>query len=70
MYIAAEILIAILAFFNNTFVVLAVCKFKHLRTRTYSLLACLAFADIGVALVAIPSAIILRIGKIVVGRPI
>nr|CAB3220197.1 adenosine receptor A2a [Phallusia mammillata] len=61
-YITAEILIAILAFFNNTFVIVAVCKYKHLRTRTYTLLACLAFADIGVALFAIPCAIILRIG--------
>ncbi|CAK8694769.1 adenosine receptor A2b-like [Clavelina lepadiformis] len=61
-YISIEALIAILTFVSNLLVLVAISKFRNLQTVTNYLIANLAVADIGVALFAIPSAIILRIG--------
>uniref|UniRef100_F6Y805 G-protein coupled receptors family 1 profile domain-containing protein n=2 Tax=Ciona intestinalis TaxID=7719 RepID=F6Y805_CIOIN len=61
-YIAAEIIIAVFALFSNLFVFIAIIRFKNLQTPTFCLLASLSVADISVALLAIPSAIVLRIG--------
>ena len=62
-YIVIEVLIAILALFNNGLVLVAIYKFKRLHTCTYWLIGSLAWADVGVAVLAIPSGIVLRLGK-------
>uniref|UniRef100_H2YAF3 G-protein coupled receptors family 1 profile domain-containing protein n=1 Tax=Ciona savignyi TaxID=51511 RepID=H2YAF3_CIOSA len=61
-YIVAEVVIAVIALLSNLFVLIAIVKFKNLQTSTYWLLASLSVADISVAIVGIPSAIVLRIG--------
>uniref|UniRef100_F6Y7X3 G-protein coupled receptors family 1 profile domain-containing protein n=1 Tax=Ciona intestinalis TaxID=7719 RepID=F6Y7X3_CIOIN len=67
-YIVAEVLIAVFALFSNLFVLIAIIKFKNLQTSTYWLLASLSVADISVAVLGIPSAIVLRIDKAAVDR--
>uniref|UniRef100_H2YAF2 G-protein coupled receptors family 1 profile domain-containing protein n=1 Tax=Ciona savignyi TaxID=51511 RepID=H2YAF2_CIOSA len=62
-YIVAEVVIAVIALLSNLFVLIAIVKFKNLQTSTYWLLASLSVADISVAIVGIPSAIVLRIGE-------
>ncbi|XP_002124676.2 adenosine receptor A1 [Ciona intestinalis] len=64
-YIVAEVLIAVFALFSNLFVLIAIIKFKNLQTSTYWLLASLSVADISVAVLGIPSAIVLRIGLVI-----
>jgi len=61
-YIAAEISIAILVFISNSLVLIAVFKFEYLHSVTHRLIASLAVADLLVAILGIPSAIMLRIG--------
>lgn len=64
-YIALEIVIAILSLVGNGLVLMAIWKFRTLRTPTNWLVASLAVADIAVAIFAIPSAILLRLGLFV-----
>ena len=59
----AEITIAILVLVSNTFVLVAVGKFEYLKSTTHRLIASLAVADLLVAILGIPSAILLRIGE-------
>nr|XP_039248983.1 muscarinic acetylcholine receptor M3-like [Styela clava] len=61
-YIAFEVCIALFAFVNNVLVIIALWKFQTLRTPTNWFVASLAVADIAVAIFAIPSAILLRLG--------
>uniref|UniRef100_H2YAF1 G-protein coupled receptors family 1 profile domain-containing protein n=1 Tax=Ciona savignyi TaxID=51511 RepID=H2YAF1_CIOSA len=63
-YIVAEVVIAVIALLSNLFVLIAIVKFKNLQTSTYWLLASLSVADISVAIVGIPSAIVLRIAAV------
>lgn len=63
-YVGLEVLISIIAFGGNSLVLAALWKFKSLRTPTNWFVLSLAVADIAVAVFAIPSAIILRVGEL------
>ncbi|XP_058478265.1 adenosine receptor A2b-like [Solea solea] len=62
-YIATELIVAVLAISGNTLVCLAVIRNKKLRTITNYFLVSLAVADILVGLVAIPCAVLTDLGK-------
>ncbi|XP_071319942.1 adenosine receptor A1-like [Trachinotus anak] len=63
LYIATELLIAVLAITGNFLVCLAVTRNKKLRTVTNYFLVSLAVADILVGLVAIPCAVLTDLGQ-------
>ncbi|KAM9334136.1 adenosine receptor A1-like [Symphorus nematophorus] len=62
-YIASELIIAVLAIVGNFLVCLAVTRNKKLRTVTNYFLVSLAVADILVGLVAIPCAVLTDLGQ-------
>ncbi|KAM7375196.1 hypothetical protein PAMA_014333 [Pampus argenteus] len=63
LYIATELIIAVLAIMGNFLVCLAVTRNKKLRTVTNYFLVSLAVADILVGLVAIPCAVLTDLGQ-------
>ncbi|XP_026219324.1 adenosine receptor A1-like [Anabas testudineus] len=63
LYIAAELIVAVLAITGNFLVCLAVAHNKKLRTVTNYFLVSLAVADILVGLVAIPCAVLTDLGQ-------
>ncbi|XP_045910109.1 adenosine receptor A2b-like [Micropterus dolomieu] len=63
LYIATELIIAVLAIIGNFLVCLAVTRNKKLRTVTNYFLVSLAVADILVGLVAIPCAVLTDLGQ-------
>ncbi|XP_040888358.1 adenosine receptor A1-like [Toxotes jaculatrix] len=63
LYIATELIIAVLAIIGNVLVCLAVTHNKKLRTVTNYFLVSLAVADILVGLVAIPCAVLTDLGQ-------
>ncbi|XP_054480099.1 adenosine receptor A1-like [Anoplopoma fimbria] len=63
LYIATELIIAVLAIIGNFLVCLAVTRNKKLRTVTNYFLVSLAVADILVGLVAIPCAVLTDLGR-------
>ncbi|XP_031148204.1 adenosine receptor A2b-like [Sander lucioperca] len=63
LYIATELIIAVLAIIGNLLVCLAVTRNKKLRTVTNYFLVSLAVADILVGLVAIPCAVLTDLGQ-------
>ncbi|XP_019960033.1 adenosine receptor A1-like [Paralichthys olivaceus] len=63
LYIATELIIAVLAIIGNFLVCLAVTRNKKLRTVTNYFLVSLAVADILVGLVAIPCAVLTDLGE-------
>ncbi|XP_023282840.1 adenosine receptor A1-like [Seriola lalandi dorsalis] len=63
LYIATELIIAMLAIIGNFLVCLAVTRNKKLRTVTNYFLVSLAVADILVGLVAIPCAVLTDLGQ-------
>ncbi|XP_037617975.1 adenosine receptor A1-like [Sebastes umbrosus] len=63
LYIATELVIAVLAIIGNFLVCLAVTRNKKLRTVTNYFLVSLAVADILVGLVAIPCALLTDLGR-------
>ncbi|TMS11706.1 Adenosine receptor A2b [Larimichthys crocea] len=62
-YIATELLVAVMAIIGNLLVCLAVTHNKKLRTVTNYFLVSLAVADILVGLVAIPCAVLTNLGE-------